>query len=263
MEAESFALSGLVIEQMWDDLKNREGTYSKADTPRVPLDKDFWKNFADRYIALEQPVKDALMARGENIFNREKETWSTEDKLLARYFYLQFIRIDNKFQKKAGRPSFIDLFSIYTRLARVAGERFQQQFDREATREEYEHMVGDESFGNMMLQLMMNSRDALMPVFSRLEGHTEMPNTDDTSRKFVPEGFVIQQTSAGPILQPNEETMDLLRQGIQTVIKRFAEEGKKTSQVLRCPVLYTGKFTEMNDWLRQEFAHHYLDQKYS
>ncbi len=262
MQIESYTLSGLIIERMWDDLKSRADTYSTPEAPRIPLDGSFWKNFADRYIALEQPVKDAVMDRGDQAIRTPPEHQTDEDALFARYFFLQMKQIDGGFQQKLGRPSFIDFFSIYTRLARAAGERYAVQFGHEPALKEYEHMLAHPSFQGMMLQMMMNTRESLGAVIKKLEGN-EVFDTNDTSRKFLPDDFVIEEKETGPVLQPNEETMQLLRESIQTTMKKYMEEGKKAPQVLRCPVMDTGKFGEMCDWMRGEIKHHYFDQKYA
>ena len=261
MAVESYALSGLIIERMWDDFKSRPETYSTPDTPRVLLDETFWKNFTDRYISLEQSVKDAVMERGDVALRTPIEIQSAEDRLFARYFVLQMKRVDAGFQERLGRPSFIDFFSIYMRLARAAGETYAAQCGHEPSRMEYEHMLSDTSFQGMMLQMMMNTREALGVVMARLEGTIGF-NTNDTSRKFLTDDFVIQQKETGPVLQPNEETLQMIRDGIQVVMKKYMEQGKKIPQVLRCPVMDTGKFGEMCDWLRHEINHHYFDQKY-
>lgn len=256
--AESYAFSGFIIEKMWDDLKSRETAFSNSDTDRIPVTETFWKDFADKYIELAQTTKTTLTDEAKVIFSKPKEEWTSDETLVARYFMVQLVNPDNH---GIGAPSFIDLISIYTRLARVAEEKFSSDFKREPTRAEYTHLLADSSFQKMMEQMMMNNRQTGISLFAALEG-TATPDTDDTSRSFKAPIFEIYQNETGPCLRPKEQLMDLYRHLMQEHFAQLRESNKKIQPVFRCPVIYTAKLKEMCDWLLHEFTFHYLDQKY-
>jgi hypothetical protein len=255
---ESYCFSGFMIEMLWEDMKKMPDTYSVADTPRIPIDENFWKNFADRYIAHEGPLKQALSDRCQAILARPEESLNLDERMMVHWFWVKHLQ-----GEQLGVPSFTDLFSIYTRLARVANEKFKEDFGHEPSREEYTHMLTHESFRQIMEQLMMNSRFGLHPVMGLMEGNGIMPNTDDTSRIFTTEFFEIRMVDGKPILAPKEEQIQKYRAAVAIFVQKIKEKGQNAGLVLRCPVIYTGKFKEMVDWLNGEFTHHYLDQKYS
>ncbi|MES2966186.1 MAG: hypothetical protein V4668_00190 [Patescibacteria group bacterium] len=258
LAAESYAFSGLIIEKMWDDLKGRETTYSNNDSVRIPLTETFWKDFADTYITLAQTTKETLLEEAKIIFAKPKEEWTSDETLVARYFMVQFV---NKDITNLGAPSFIDLISIYTRLAKVAEEKFFETNKREPSRDELVHVLSDSSFQKMMEQLMMNNRQTGVSLFAALEG-TATPDTDDTSRSFKTNIFEIYQSDTGPCLRPKEQFMNRYRHVMKEHLARLKESNKDIQPVLRCPVIYTGKLKEMCDWLLHEFTFQYVDQKY-
>ena len=262
LSSESYSLSAFIIEQMWEELKKREGTYSDEDTPRVPLDDDFWKNFADRYVDLEVPVVNWIFSKFKDLANREIESLSLEEKLIFRFYAVNIILMEEGFREDIFTPSFVAFFSLYTRLARVAEERFYEQYNREITRKEFEHLISDSSFRNIMLDLMTNSRTATLHAVGILEGNKLSENLEDTSRSFVANDFVIKEKGNGPILQVSEELVAEVHKSVKDLIENQKQKGKDTPQVLRCPVIYTDKFKEMCEWMNHEFTHHYLEQKY-
>jgi hypothetical protein len=251
---ERYSLASFLIEAMWENLKRQLEAYSTEKTLKIPISEDFWRQFADYYVDVVQEEKDALYKNAEASVNKPEEEMTFTELVTLRYMYL--VKMSTG---EGGLPSFTDFISIYTRLARVIQELGGEQI----TREQYEQALGHPSFRNMMLEMMMNSRDAGLLQMSVLEGQRSMPDTDDTSRKFDSSLFVTGGTEeAGDFhVVPDPKISARMKQYIQELFKKKQAEGTAPS-VFRCPVIYTGTFTEMCDWMRHEFTHHYLDQKF-
>ncbi len=267
--AESYVLSGFVIEQMWHDMKIRPYFLSKADSPRIPLGKNFWSDFGKHYEEIDWAATRRFNLGIMDLLdklNRVKtgESWNLtfDEKMLLRWHYIKSLLVGKEW---SGSPSTKDFIGIYTRLARAATERFVTQLGKEPSRAEYEHILKDPSFQGMMTQMMMNSRSALDVVLIELENR-EKPALGmgwDASHAFNPDCFEIIEKPDGPILQPDKKLFDDLRSNAAEYVAHIKEIRQESGKALRCPVVYTPIFTEMCDWMRHEFSHHYLDQKYS
>jgi hypothetical protein len=251
---ERYAFSSFLIEAMWENLKQREMHTSTEGSPVIPIGEDFWKQFADHYIQIVQEEKDVLDKNAELSLKKSGKDMTFTELATLRYMYLVKATTGER-----GLPSFIDFISIYTRLARVVEELGGEQM----TREQFEQALAHSSFRNMMLEMMMNSRDAGLYQLSVLEGQRGIPDTDDTSRKFNSSLFSVEgDVETGDFhIAPDSDMHARVKQYVNDLFKMKQADGT-APPVFRCPVIYTGTFTEMCDWMRHEFTHHYLNQRF-
>lgn len=249
--AESYALSGIVIERLWSQLKDLR--LAESTSEKLQWNADFWKNFADAHMLLEQPLKAGLLETCREVARKPVEERSSDDNLLIRYFCLQTLTMGDT--KQFGVPSFIDFISIYTRLAKVVNELGIGKMGRQLTLEEFSQILSNPSFQEIMEQMMMNNRQVLIPVFGVLEGNTS-PNTDDTSRSFKNGFFELTNNESELKLVPKPELIEVLRIAYKDLLSKWTESGS-AQPVLRCPVIYLGIMKEMCKWLHDEMMVHY------
>ena len=254
LSVERYALASFLIEAMWKNLQTQSETFTTHAAARIPITADFWKLFADHYIAVIQEQKDVLYKKAETSVQESEADIDFVELATMRYMYI--IKLQTG---ETGLPSFIDFISIYTRLARVVDELGGES----VSREHYEQALSHPSFRNMMLEMMMNSRDAGMFQLSALEGNHAMPDTDDTTRKFDSTLF----TPSGRVedgdyhIEPDPEIAARLKSYLNELFRKKQADGVAPS-VFRCPVIYTGIFNEMCEWMRHEFSHHYIEQRF-
>lgn len=270
---ETYTMHGFVLEQMWDDMRMRPNLLSKTDDPRIPIGEHFWQDFVDKYCDFDWAAVQRFQLGKKDVLDKVRakidshdENWnlSRDEKNLLRWHYLTSLYSE----KGSTSPSTSQFIGIYAHLARVAGDTFQKEFKREPEREEYEHMLADPSFQAMMTQMMMNSHLALNWVVAYLIGVEEATAGVDEihtnmSRAYHLDCFKVLMRSDGPILQPNKEFFEGMRDALTKWINEQKRLTKQPAKAMRCPVVYTPTFKEMCDWMYHEFSHHYLDQKYA
>lgn len=258
LAVEAYTLASVVIENMWQNLKEHPDTFSTPDSQRLPITDDFWKEFADHYIKITQAEKDRTYRSAEKAFTTEDADPTQADIVAARYMYVKSLEIG-----QVGLPSFIDFVSIYTRLARAIEETSIKQTGELPTREEYEQSLANTSIHNMMAEMMLNSRDATFHLITALEGTGTNGDTDDTSRSFDAKWFEFAgDVDEGTLaLVPKQEVLVKVKPLIADIMEKRRATSSPSS-VKRCPVIYTGLFKEMCQWMTHEFTHHYLEQKY-
>lgn len=269
--AESYAFSGFVIEQMWADVKIRPDILSGKDDSRIPFKKDFWQKFYDRYEAVDAQARMRFSVEISRILDKIEDAYSSntpsdlnqDEKNIVRWHYINALLLD----RQGSLPSMIGFIAGYAQLARVARDRFGEQFGREPERGEYAHMLLHPSFQGILTQMMTNSRGADVFLQAQFQGYKKIPRdlkrlSTNMSRRYAPDCFDIKTQADGPVLQPNAEVVEELRQLSSEWVAWFNKQSGQNPKVLRCPVIYTPIFKEMCDWMYHEFAHHYLDQKY-
>ncbi|MDA8597195.1 hypothetical protein N9L26_02555 [Candidatus Pacebacteria bacterium] len=258
LEVEAYTLASVVIENMWQNLREHPDTFSTPESERLPITEDFWKEFADHYIEITQAEKDRTFASSQEAFFNEDIEPTQADMAAARYMYVKMLDIE-----QLGLPSFIDFISIYTRLARAIEETSVIQTGVLPTREEYELALANTSLHNMMAEMMLNSRDATFYLITALEGTGKNGNTDDTSRSFDPRWFEFAGNAEDGSLSlvPKPEVFAKVKPLIAEATEQHRQKNSPAA-VKRCPVIYTGLFKEMCQWMNHEFTHQYLDQRY-
>ncbi len=258
LESESYTLSTFIIEKIWRGIKSDIANNPIDKKKRIPLDKDFWSNFVNQLKLIEEEYQSRLLRQAIEIQEKDPASWAREETIIVRWFYIQNLKGSEGFDV----PSFRDLFTIYIKMARVAEACSQEQLGRTLTKEEYIQILKDPSFNTMMLQMMMNSRDAMKPIISLLEKDNPTPDLNNPDGVWSTKFFKLTEDEESLKMGPNEELLQKLRETTQRFFRKLEEQGRKTPQVLRCPVLPTGLFNEMCEWMYQEFNHQYLDQKY-
>jgi len=258
LAVEAYTLASIVIENMWQNLRDQPEIFSTNESERLPITDDFWKEFADHYIEITQAEKDRAFESSKEAFTNEDIEPTPADMAAARYMYVKMLDIE-----QLGLPSFIDFISIYTRLARAIEETSVAQTSELPTREEYEQALANTSVHNMMAEMMLNSRDATFYLITALEGTGQNGNTDDTSRSFDPKWFEFSgNVEEGTFsLVPKPEVFAKVKPLIADAVEKHRSDNSPSS-VKRCPVIYTGLFKEMCQWMNHEFTHHYLDKQY-
>jgi hypothetical protein len=258
LEVEAYTLASVVIENMWQNLREHPGTFSSSESEQLPITDNFWKEFADHYIKITQAEKQRTYDSSERAFTNADVKPTQADMAAARYMFVKQLDIG-----QLGLPSFIDFISIYTRLARAIEETAVAQNGKLPTREEYEQALENTSLHNMMAEMMLNSRDATFCLITVLEGTEKNGNTDDTSRSFDPKWFTLVGTveDGSLSLVPKPELFVKIKPIIANAVEKHRTNNSPSS-VKRCPVIYTGLFKEMCQWMNQEFTHHYLEQRY-
>lgn len=255
---EAYTLASVIIENMWKHFRDEPGTYSTPESNRLPLTDTFWKDFADHYITVIGVEKQRVYNESEKAFTDPAVTPTQADMAAGRYMYIKILETG-----EPGLPSFIDFVSIYTRLARAIEEAHVQQTGEVPSRAAYEQALKNTSLHNMMAEMMLNSRDASLYLMTLLEGKGVNANTDDTSRSFDPKWFTLEGdvTEGTLALVPRAEIFEKIKPLIADLVQKRRISGSATA-IKRCPVIYTGLFKEMCEWMNHEFTHHYLDQKY-
>jgi len=258
LEVEAYTLASVVIENMWCNLREHPDTFSSPDDERLPITDDFWKEFADHYIDITQAEKDRTFDSSKEAFTNDDIEPTQADMAAARYMFIKQLDIG-----ELGLPSFIDFVSIYTRLARAIEETQTIQSNESLTRAAYEQALANTSLHNMMAEMMLNSRQATFYLITTLEGTGEQGNTDDTSRSFDPKWFEFSgSVEDGTFaLVPKPEVFAKVKDLLADLVEKTRSEDTP-SAVKRCPVIYTGLFKEMCQWMNHEFKHQYLDQRY-
>lgn len=255
---ETYTLASIIIENMWQNLKKHPDTFSTPESPRLPITDEFWKEFADHYIRIAQAERDRTYASVLKAFSDKGAEPTQADIVAARYIHVKKLEIG-----RPGLPSFLDFVSIYTRLARAIEETSMRQNGTLPTREEYELALTNTSLHDMMAEMMLNSRDASLHLLTILEGTDASGNPEDTSRSFDSQWFrlVGSLDDSTLALVPKPEVFAQAKPLIADALKKLRDDNSPSS-VKRCPVIYTGLFKEMCQWMNHEFTHHYLEQKY-
>jgi hypothetical protein len=240
---------------MWKSAKESGALGHDQSIEPIAINVDFWKNFTEHCITTLEKVRNDYYASVEHVLKSESEKLEFSDLATMRHMYLTKLETG-----QLGRVSFDDLVVIYARLAKVV-ERLAGE--EQLTQVHFEQALSHPAFRNMMLEMMMNSRDAGLYMSLFIDKGGRSADLVDTAGSFDERHFV----TGGSIetgdfhITPNPETVGRVKNHIMEIFRKKQAEGTAPA-VFRCPVIYTGLFQEMCDWMQQEFSHHYLDQRF-
>ncbi len=255
LAVERYTYASVIIEDMWKSAKESGALGHDESIEPIALNEDFWKNFTELCIATLEKVRNDYYAGVEHVLKNESENLAFSDLATMRHMYLAKLETG-----QLGRVSFDDLVVIYTRLARVV-ERLGGE--DHITQVHYEQALSHPTFRNMMLEMMTNSREAGLYMSLFIDKGGKIVDLEDTSGSFDEQHFIVAgDVETGDFhITPNPETVGKAKNHIMELFRKKQAEGTAPA-VFRCPVIYTGLFQEMCDWMRHEFTHHYLDQRF-
>lgn len=249
--AEMFGLAGALINVEWEHVKTLDSDYVKG--PEIPFDEKFWVAFQEHCIDMLGEGQDYLVQKVDKLMEMGPENWDglpREERLVLRYLYIK-----QKLNGAAGFPSFNDLVTLYTRFAKVAYERFAEVKGRVMTPEEFVHALKHPSFNARLASMMTNHRTYAVPAVTTLHqgaGEEKTLDLNKTDLFMDTAHFDITDEDGGPVLDIKSDFIAAARE--KTVEKVQAD--KTDAEILRCPVVYTGKFSEMTDWMFQQLSYH-------
>jgi hypothetical protein len=253
---ESYATATFVIEEFWEYLRELFSVEPLTlDATTVPGDTT-----AKRFVGALNGALTALQSDFTSNFVKSlKEKGIADvtktDILVSRYFQLQHEKTGS-----VGFPSMKDLVTMIGRMADVIPEVYQRELGRVATEEELFASLQHPSLKRLFMEMMTNSKAAINPVFAQMEkGHAV--NLDDYEGGFNPEYFTIERSDQDHQVKFKPEIAQRYREVYMQNAEQRAKDGKIPPRALQCPVLYTGKFIEMYDWVEDEFEKFYQAEK--
>ena len=255
LAVERYTYASVVIENMWKQAKETGALDHDQSIEPIVLNEDFWKNFTEHCIANLEKVRNDYYAGVEQVLKNESEKLAFSDLATMRHMYLSKLETG-----QLGRVSFDDLVVIYARLAKMVEKLVGEE---QLTQEHFEQALSHPTFRNMMLEMMMNSRDAGLYMSLFIDKGGKIVDLDDPAGSFDERYFIMTGNVEGGDfhIAPNPETVVKIKNHIMELFRKKQTEGTAPA-VFRCPVIYTGLFQEMCDWMQHEFTQHYLDQKF-
>lgn len=246
LTSEMYAVSSFVIEQFWEYLKG----VPKTDLMDLaPASGSVYERFATACAAFQT-------MHWKGFYDDAMQRLKTPGYVLTKSdaLYLRYLQLAGARFGKTGSPSMTDISSLTARMAEVAPRVFQRDRGRLPTEEEHLALLRHPSLLRFYGQLMTNSREALFPLFMKLEGSEDF-NLDDYSRTFQEEYFEIREEEDGTLaLRLKEEVAQAYVQRLTELAKEMKDAGDTPPQALQCPVLYTKITKEIMDWVLDEFA---------
>jgi hypothetical protein len=154
-----------------------------------------------------------------------------------------------------------DLVTMIGRMGDVIPKIYERDLERAPTDEELFAGLQHPSLKRMFMEMMTNSKEILIPIFSQLENGLAK-NLDDYEGAFDPINFKLEEGKDGQkqlVLRP--EVIQRFRDVWAMIAEKRATDGKTPPRALQCPVLYTGKFIEMYDWVASEYQKFYEQER--
>lgn len=257
-KAEEYAVASFVIEDMWDFIQTHEAsgealTVNEVEVPENALPgQRFVAVFNEKIDAYRDAYMDRLRVR---VKDEEKITKSD---LLA----LRYLNLKTKSEGHMGLPSARDLVTLIGRMGDVIPQVYARDLGRAPSHEEILESLDSPATKRFFVELMTNSRDQLHPILNILE-HEKSMDLDDPYRTYQANDFVMQTNAEGKrSVVMNPHLVAGLRQAWVEVSEQRASDGKMPPRALQCPVLYTGKFVELYDWVASEFGKSLAENKY-
>lgn len=252
-KVESYAVASFVIEQFWDYLKKHELGTQERDSVLEPLPGEgetIAQQFAHALSTRLNEYRDRFVADLQTSLDAKADgEISKAEALVLRYFSVNVGRGEG-----LAFPSMNDLVSLIARMADVVPKVYERDAGRASTDEELYASIAHPATKRLFFEMMTNSRDILLPVIARMEGAT-YADLDDYTRSFRDTFFAIQHDAqGGEYVGFRPEAAQWFRNVFTIVAENRAASGDVPPRALQCPVLYTGKFIEMYDWVADEFA---------
>lgn len=256
LKAESYAVASFVIEQFWDYLKQRFSTESL----RLEGSKETGNTTSQRFAlsltkALNTYRDQYVEYARQSLKNKEDKEMTKSDLFLLKYFQLR-----HEGKEAPGVPSMNDLVSLIGRMGDVVPKVYERDLKRQPTDDELFSALDHPSLKRLFMELMTNSREAASIVLILLEGGEDF-DLDDPTREFDPKYFLVKEFEKGErsvILRP--EVAQRFRDVSEAIADTRARDGNESPRALQCPVLYTGAYVEMHEWVVSEFKKFYAEE---
>lgn len=254
-KAESYALASFVIEKFWNYLKDK---LSKEEINLSPSPEG--DTTAKRFIfALNESLDVQRDQFYDNVYDSLKRKRSAEvskeDVLTLRYFQITREEIG-----QPGFPSMRDLVTMIGRMADVIPKVYERDLGRKPTESELFSTLQHPSLKRLFMEMMTNSRAVVNTTLIRLEGGIDT-NLDDYTREFDPKYFQLAESKGQHHVIFRPEIAQWFRDVWTRVAEQRARDGIVSPRALQCPVLYTGKFVEMYDWVADECKRFYESER--
>jgi hypothetical protein len=243
---EAYGLASLVIEQQWKEMKTR----TPEEGIPVVEHKDattIFKLFGASMLDFIEKDKYAFFEAARLRFLNKEAPMTKDDAVLARYINA---RTEGE---NIGLPSMKDLATLLERVSGMLPDLYQREFGRPPTKEEIVYAVSHPTLTHFFIEIMTNNRYFTFPLLGRFEGTRHAPDLDDLKPIFDSECFTLVADESGRyVVQPTEHIASWFTTFMTHVAKIRETEGKEPLIARQCPVLYTGLFREMHEWMAKE-----------
>lgn len=245
--AESYAVASFVIEKFWDYLKNRVST-EKVELNESPEGDTTAKRFIFALNEAVDSYRDQFFDDfSDSLKGKQHEDISKSDALALRYFQMK-----KEETGRLGFPSMKDLVTMIGRMGDVIPKVYEREMGRPPSEEELFTALQHPSLKRLFMEMMTNGRAVVNTILIRLEGGKDT-NLDDYTREFDSKYFRLEEPNGNQHVVFRPEVAQWFRDVWIQVAENMASEGTVLPRALQCPVLYTGKFVEMYDWVASKF----------
>lgn len=256
-KVKSYATASIVINRYWEYVQAQPiGPIMAKMKPQysVAQHDERVKNFLKVMLLLLDKTRDRFIDEaGER--HKAGGEMSEEDLLLLCFFAVA--RKRHRHLRGVPFPSMNDLIVFFGRLAQVAPAVFRRDAGREIAPQELFGLLRHPYMLKLCTELMSNDRKSTHPLFARLEGASKA-DLNDVNRTFDPSCFEIFEERGIQSLRIKSDIMAAHCSHYAKAAQRRKKRKKDSPRVLGCPVLYTGEFRNMYEWLCELFENWYL-----
>jgi hypothetical protein len=234
------------IKLYWDFVQNypvKEVMTSKTSYQDEPPFKRQTRRFA---FCLMVTLDDVRRDFFNSVKARHKAgTMTTADELFT-ISALSYPKVVPEFGNQTLVVSMHDLVVLFSRFAEVAERTYVRDVGFPITNIELMSLMRHSSVRKLLIAFMTNGRKALMPLIAKLEG-AAVPNLDDVNGTFGNEFFEIRELDDAKSLH--------IKQSVIIDYRAWHEQqlGNTTTVSYGCPLLHTGLFNDMYDWVLQQY----------
>jgi hypothetical protein len=246
---ERYALASYTIEIFWDYLKQKleddSAAFQEQLSRNAPKEAGISERFMTALNATLAVYRDRFIDEYQKRSNQDAP--SKESLLVMRY-------LCSGDEEELSFPSMADLVTMVGRVAEVTPRVFERDLGRAPTAEEINSSLRHPSLKRLFVGMMTNSRLRLLPTSAYLENEAEA-DLNDYSRVFDPKFFgVVAHDGEAPYVRMYPKAVQWFRDTWEIAAEKLAAEGSAPARALTCPALYTGKFSEMHDWIVGEYG---------
>jgi len=255
IHAEASALASFVIEQFWDYIKTQrvDGTHLTQKLDSYPsgintVAKEFVVALNARLAELQTQFADSIFEQDDG---KSAEEIPQDHILVHRFLLLMETQYGH-----VGLPSMKDLVALIERVAGVTDTVFEREIGRLPSAEEARIAISHPSMKRLFMEIMTNNNDIALPLIGVLDGGQakDYSALDAYTEEFQSELFEMKTTTDGKrIIMIRPDVVFAYREACAAEAEKRAANNEAEPKALQCPVLYTGKFIEMYDWVVDEY----------